>query len=172
MYLSKKLFAPALALAVSLTGCMADPAVKTPSPGSVVVPGGPSAAPAPSQSVEPISFADRGMRIALCTSPATVNDRAANAACYEGILNFIISRNLIDTISPLQDLSSTAEDTEQFLRDSLSDYDVFVCVGPAFGKVAELARDNPGKYFILLGLPEQAAHPNHRWTFLLRLIRP
>lgn len=152
MYLSKKLFAPGLALALlfSLAGCMADPAVKTPSPGSVVVPGGPSSAPVPSQSAAPISFADRGMRLALCTSPATVNDRASNAACYEGVLNFIISRNLMDTLSPLQELSGTAEGAEQFLRDALSDYDVFVCVGPAFRKVAALAKDNADKYFILM----------------------
>lgn len=152
MYLSKKLFAPLLAIALlfSLTGCMADPAVKTPSPGSVVVPGGPSPAPIPSQSAASISFADREMRLALCTSPATVNDRASNAACYEGVLNFIISRNLIDTISPLQELSGTAEGGTQFLQGLLSDYDVFVCVGPAFCEIAALARANPGKYFILV----------------------
>lgn len=149
MYLSKKLFAPGLALALlfSLTGCMADPAVKAPSPGSVVVPGG---TPMPSQSAAPNLFTDRGMRIALCTSPATVNDRAENAACYEGILNFIISRNLIDTISPLQDFSGTAESTERLLQDALPSYDVFVCVGPAFRQVAGLAKANADKYFILM----------------------
>lgn len=151
MYLSKKLFAPGLALALlfSLTGCMADPAVKAPSPGSVVVPGG-SPAPMPSQTAAPAPFSDRGMRIALCTSPATVNDRAANAACYEGVLNFIISRNLIDTISPLQELSGTEEGAVKFLQDALSEYDVFVCVGPVFRKVADLAKANTGKYFILM----------------------
>lgn len=152
MDLSKKLFAPGLALALlfSLTGCMADPSVKAPSPGSVVVPGGASSAPAPSQSAAPNPFADRGMRLALCTSPATVNDRAGNAACYEGVLNFMISRNLIDSVFPLQIPNDDPVQTAQFLRDSAADYDVFVCVGPAFSGLADVAKANPDKYFILM----------------------
>lgn len=152
MYLSKKLFTPGLALALlfSLTGCMADPAVKAPSPGSVVVPGG-SPAPLPSQSATPNPFADRGMRIALCTSAfTTVNDQPCNAACYEGVLNFIISRNLIDAVSPLQAPSDDPIRVSQFLQTSAADYDVFVCVGPAFAGVADIARANPDKYFILM----------------------
>lgn len=161
MRISKKLFAPALALSLllSLAGCMADPAVKTPSPGSVVVPGG-SAAPSAVPSAAPRPFADRGMRIALCTSPCSVNDRAHNAACYEGVLNFIISRNLIDTISPLQEPTGDADTALGFLQDALSDYDVFVCVGPAYSKMSVLARENPDKYFILMDAEAQGEADN------------
>lgn len=149
MYLSKKLIAPGLALALlfSLAGCMADPAVKVPSPGSVVVPGG---TPAPSQSAAPNPFADRGMRLALCTSPATVNDRACNAACYEGVLNFMISRNLIDTVSPLQELTGDPDEAVRFLQQAAENYDVFLCVGPVFSKAAAFAREHPDRYVIVM----------------------
>lgn len=148
----KKLLALALALALgcSLAGCMADPSVETPSPGSVVVPGDDS--PAPSAA---FPFAETGMRIALYTSPGTVDDRAQNAACYEGILNFIVSRNIIDSITPLQETTGDPDSALQFLRDTVSGYDVLVCVGSAYSKVADLARENPEKYFFVLdAVPE------------------
>lgn len=163
MKISKKLLAPGLALALlfSLSGCMADPAVKTPSPGSVVVPGGPSSAPpAPSQSAAPSPFADRGMRIALCTSPATVNDCAYNAACYEGVLNFIISRGLIDSITPIQETTGNPNTAVEFLRSSVSGYDAFVCVGDAYSKVAGLAAEYPDKYFILMNATAEGEASN------------
>ncbi len=155
----KKLIASALALALLLTftGCMADPAVKTPSPGSVVVPGGTSS---PDPSAAPLPFAEREMRIALCTGPATVNDRSYNAACYEGVLNFIISRNLIDTVSPLQESTGNPEEAVRFLQSIVADYDVFVCVGPAFQKLADVAGANPEKYFILMDAAAQTEAPN------------
>ncbi len=153
MKISKKLLAPGLALALlfSLSGCMADPAVKTPSPGSVVVPGGPSpAVPAPTQSAATSPFADRGMRIALYTSPSTINDRAHNTSCYEGLLDFIISRNLIDSVVPIQETTGDADIAAQLLRSAVSDYDVVLCVGPAYRKIDQIARENPDKYFILM----------------------
>lgn len=122
-----------------------------------MVPGG-SASFTPAPAPTPASFADQGMRIALCTSPATVNDRAHNAACYEGVLNFIISRSLIDSITPLQEPTGAPDTAQQFLTDVLPSYDVFVCVGPAFCHVDKLAQENPDKYFILVdAVPDEDA---------------
>lgn len=165
MNVSKKLIAPGLALALllSLSGCMADPAVKTPSPGSVVVPGGPSpAVPAPSQSAAPSPFADRGMRIALCTSPTTINDRARNTACYGGVLDFIVSRNLIDSVAPMQETTGDPDIAAEFLRSAVSDYDVILCVGPAYCKIDRLAKENPDKYFILMDAAAEGEADNLR----------
>lgn len=163
MKVSKKLLAPGLILALlfSLTGCMADPAVKTPSPGSVVVPGGPSpAVPVPTQSAAPSPFADQGMRIALCTSPATVNDRAYNSACYDGVLSFIVSRNLIDSIAPIQEATGDPDIAAALLRSAVSGYDAFVCVGEAYSKVADLAKEYPDKYFILMNAEAEGEADN------------
>ena len=158
----KRLFAPALALALlcSLAGCMADPAVKTPSPGSVVAPGGTSSVPTPIPSAKPVSFADREMRLALCTSLTTINDRAYNAACYEGVLNFIISRNLIDSVAPIQETTGDPVAVEEFLRAALPNYDVFVCVGDSYSKIAGLARENPDKYFVVINAAAEGQADN------------
>jgi len=143
----KKLAALGLgaALLLSLGGCMADPTVETPSPGSTV--STVTAAPAPAAMP---TFTDRGMRIALCTSPGAVDDRGHNAAAYEGVLSFIIERGAMDTVTPLQETTGDSESCLQSLRQMADSYDALVCVGSSFAEVAEVAKEFPQKYFILV----------------------
>lgn len=134
-----------LALLFSLTGCMADPTVETPTPGSTV-----STASTPTPGTALPSFRDTGMRIALCTSPGSVDDRSRNAAVYEGVLSFIIQRGAIDSVTPLQETTGTAASVLPALEQIIYNYDVFVCVGSSFSAVCQTAQANPDKYFILM----------------------
>ncbi len=144
-----------LTLALSLGGCMSDPAVETPTPGSVVAPGGTHA-----PTLSPSPFANAGMRIALYTSPGTVDDQAHNAACYEGILDFIISRSMIDTVTPLQEASGTPASAMQAVSQNVDKYDVMVCVGSAFSELQQLAAANPDKFFILVDAQSEGEADN------------
>ena len=46
-----------------------------------------------------------GLKIAIVTSPNSVDDGSFNEDNYNGVLNFIASRGDIDTVTPLQEPS-------------------------------------------------------------------
>lgn len=92
----------------------------------------------------------RSLRIAICTTPNTVDDGSFNEDIYNGILAFIASRGDVDTVIPLQETSNATDTAVQVVANVLDDYDVLVCAGSQFGGIGALAQDNPDKNFILV----------------------
>ena len=137
MKLSKKIPAMALSLAMafSLAACGGGSA-------------GESAAPAESAAAE--SAAAKGLKIAICTSPNTVDDGSFNEDNYNGVLSFIASRGGIDTVTPVQENTGDPAAAAQNVSDVVADYDVLVCTGFQFAGIATIAQDNPDKHFILV----------------------
>lgn len=135
-----------LALTLLLGGCQSNPTEsKRPSVGEVLPP-----SPAPTQS---LPFAHTGMRLALCTSPDSIDDHGRNAVCYDSLLSFLSSRNGIDSLVPLQEYTGDPLSAPQSFRELVSSYDVMVFVGPVFSRIAPLAREHPETYFILVDAP-------------------
>lgn len=91
-----------------------------------------------------------GLKIAICTSPNTVDDGSFNEDNYNGVLNFIASRGDIDTVTPVQETSGDSSAAVQKATEIVGDYDVLVCTGFQFGGIGTLAKDNPDKKFILV----------------------
>lgn len=90
---------------------------------------------------------DAALKIAIVTSPSSVDDGSFNQACYDGILAFI--ENHPDaTVTPIQEEDSA--NSIQAVEDIIADYDVIVTPGYQFGGITELAQENPDKYFILI----------------------
>lgn len=129
----KKILASALALtmALSLAAC-----------------GGNSDAP---EEQKPDSEpSGEGLKIAICTSPNTVDDGSFNEDNYDGILAFIESRGNIDSVTPVQEPTGDPTAAVQMVNDIVADYDVLVCTGFQFAGVGSVAQDNPDKDFILV----------------------
>ena len=139
MKLSKKIPAMALSLAMafSLAACGGGTAKE-------------SAAPAESTAAESAAPEAKGLKIAICTSPNTVDDGSFNEDNYDGVLSFIASRGDIDTVTPVQEPTGDPAAAAQTVSDVVADYDVLVCTGFQFAGIATIAQDNPDKYFILV----------------------
>ncbi|MCI5704569.1 MAG: BMP family ABC transporter substrate-binding protein [Pseudoflavonifractor sp.] len=139
MKLSKKIPAMALsfAMAFSLAACGGGTAKE-------------SAAPAESAAAESAAPEAKGLKIAICTSPNTVDDGSFNEDNYDGVLSFIASRGDIDTVTPVQEPTGDPAAAAQTVSDVVADYDVLVCTGFQFAGIATIAQDNPDKYFILV----------------------
>lgn len=139
MKLSKKIPAMALSLAMafSLAACGGGTAKE-------------SAAPAESATAESAAPEAKGLKIAICTSPNTVDDGSFNEDNYDGVLSFIASRGDIDTVTPVQEPTGDPAAAAQTVSDVVADYDVLVCTGFQFAGIATIAQDNPDKYFILV----------------------
>lgn len=137
MKLSKKIPAMALSLAMafSLAACGGGTAKE-------------SAAPAESAAAETAEA--KGLKIAICTSPNTVDDGSFNEDNYNGVLSFIASRGDIDTVTPVQEPTGDPAAAAQAVSEIVADYDVLVCTGFQFAGIATIAQDNPDKYFILV----------------------
>ena len=143
MKVSKKISALALSLALtlSLAACGGGSAT-TPAPAESK-----AAEPAQSQAAEP---AAEGLKIAICTSPNTVDDGSFNEDNYDGILSFIASRGNIDTVTANQEPTGDPAAAAQLAGDIVADYDILVCTGFQFAGIGTLAADNPDKKFILV----------------------
>ncbi len=76
-----------------------------------------------------------GLKIAICTSPNTVDDGSFNEDNYNGVLNFIASRGDIDTVTPVQETSGDSSAAVQKATEIVGDYDVLVCTGFQFGGI-------------------------------------
>ena len=139
MKLSKKIPAMALSLAMafSLAACGGGTAKE-------------SAAPAESAAAESAAPEAKGLKIAICTSPNTVDDGSFNEDNYDGVLSFIASRGDIDTVTPVQEPTGDPAAAAQTVSDVVADYDVLVCTCFQFAGIATIAQDNPDKYFILV----------------------
>jgi len=100
----------------------------------------------------------KGLKIAICTSPNTVDDGSFNENNYDGIKAFIASRKDVDSVTPVQETTGDPAAAVQAVADVVADYDVLVCTGFQFGGIGDLAKDNPEKKFILVdSFPTNAA---------------
>ncbi|NCC67004.1 MAG: BMP family ABC transporter substrate-binding protein [Clostridia bacterium] len=90
---------------------------------------------------------EAALKIAIVTSPSSVDDGSFNQACYEGILAFIESHPDA-TVTNVQE--GDIVNSVQAVEDVVADYDVIVTPGFQFGGITELAQENPDKYFILI----------------------
>lgn len=91
-----------------------------------------------------------GLKIAIVTSPNSVDDGSFNEDNYNGVLNFIASRGDIDTVTPIQEASGDTAAVAQLVGDIVADYDVIVATGFQSAGIGPVAQDNPDKYFILV----------------------
>ena len=111
-----------------------------------------SSAPAPSGTTAPAPTPDGAtpLKIAIVTSPNTVDDGSFNEDNYNGILNFIAARGKIDTVTPVQEPTGDPSAAVQAVTDIVADYDVLVCTGFQFAGLSTVAEENPTKKFILV----------------------
>ena len=140
---SKKLLALCLAMAMTfaLTACGGGSKSSTSQSGSAQ-----SGSAAQSQ---PAGDAE-GLKIAIVTSPNSVDDGSFNEDNYNGVLNFIASRGDIDTVNPIQETSGDTAAVAQLVGEIVADYDVIVATGFQSAGIGPVAQDNPDKYFILV----------------------
>ena len=108
---SKKLLALCLAMAITfaLTACGGGS-----SSGTSQSSGSQSGSAAQSQ---PTGDA-QGLKIAIVTSPNSVDDGSFNEDNYNGVLNFIASRGDIDTVTPVQETSGDSAAVAQLVGDA------------------------------------------------------
>jgi len=111
-----------------------------------------SSTPAPSASTAPSSTtpAATPLKIAIVTSPNTVDDGSFNEDNYNGIKNFIAARGNIDSVTPVQESTGDPAAAVQAVTDIVADYDVLVCTGFQFAGISTVAQENPTKKFILV----------------------
>lgn len=146
MKFSKKL--TALLLSASMVFALAacgGPGGTSPSPS-----GSGSPTPSDSTSPSPSSSGATPLKIAIVTSPNTVDDGSFNEDNYDGILNFIAARGDIDSVTPVQESTGDPSAAVQAVTDIVADYDVLVCTGFQFAGIATVAKENPTKKFILV----------------------
>lgn len=92
----------------------------------------------------------QGLKIAIVSSPNSVDDGSFNEDNYNGILNFIASRGDIDTVTPIQEPTGDTAAVAQLVGEVVADYDVIVATGFQSAAIGPVAQDNPDKYFILV----------------------
>ena len=93
--------------------------------------------------------AGEGMKIAIVSSPAGVDDHSFNEDNYNGILAFIESHPGA-TVKPVQETTGDTAAALAAVADIVADYNVIVCCGFQFAGIAEIAQKNPNVKFILV----------------------
>lgn len=93
---------------------------------------------------------EKGLKIAILTSPNTVDDGSFNEDNYNGILNFIAARGDIDTVTPVRESTGDSSAVAQVTGEIVAEYDVIVTCGFQSASIGPVAQDNPDKYFILV----------------------
>ena len=142
----KKFLAAGLA-AATLAGCGSG-GESTPAPQPAVTSAPvPSSAPAPEEN--PTRGGEGGLRIAIVTSPSTVEDGSFNQDSYEGILAFI--QEYPDaSVTAVQEPTGEAEASVQAVAQLAASYDVVVTPGTQFAGVGTVAQEYPDTDFILV----------------------
>ena len=90
-----------------------------------------------------------GMKIAIVSSPAGVDDHSFNEDNYNGILAFIESHPGA-TVKPVQEATGDTAAAIAAVADIVADYNVIVCCGFQFAGISEIAQKNPNVKFILV----------------------
>lgn len=111
-----------------------------------------SSSPAPSSNVSPTPSGEAltPLKIAIVTSPNTVDDGSFNEDNYNGIKNFIAARGNIDSVTAVQEDTGDPSAAVNVVTSIVADYDVLVCTGFQFAGIATVATENPTKKFILV----------------------
>lgn len=96
---------------------------------------------------------EKGLQIAIVSSPSGVDDGNFNEDIYKGVEAFIHSHTESE-VTPIRETSGDEEAAIETVSDIAADYDVIVCCGFQFSGIVPIANDYPHKYFILVdGLP-------------------
>ena len=111
---------------------------------------GASSAAAASGSTANSSASAEGLKIAIVSTAAGVDDGSFIQNCYEGILSFIDSRGGIDTVTDIMEPTGDPAAAVQAVADIVADYDVIVTPGFQFAGISTLAEENPDTKFILV----------------------
>ena len=90
-----------------------------------------------------------GMKIAIVSSPAGVDDHSFNEDNYNGILSFIESHPGA-TVTSVQETTGDTSAAIAAVEDIVEDYNVIVCCGFQFAGISEIAQENPDVKFILV----------------------
>ena len=90
-----------------------------------------------------------GMKIAIVSSPAGVDDHSFNEDNYNGILAFIESHPGA-TVTPVQETTGDTAASIAAVAEIVEDYNVIVCCGFQFAGISEIAQENPDVKFILV----------------------
>lgn len=96
------------------------------------------------------SASAEGLKIAIVSTAAGVDDGSFIQNCYEGILSFIDSRGGIDTVTDIMEPTGDPAAAVQAVADIVADYDVIVTPGFQFAGISTLAEENPDTKFILV----------------------
>lgn len=99
------------------------------------------------ESTEPEVDTDKTLKIAIVTSPNGVDDGSFNQNNYEGALAFIEAHSG-STVQAIRerDINNSVPTVENIVAD----YDVVVTPGFQFAGVAEIAVNNPEKFFVII----------------------
>lgn len=100
--------------------------------------------------VVPVAAEEEGLKIAIVSTAAGVDDGSFIQNCYEGILAFIESRGGIDTVTDIMEPTGDPAAAVQAVADVVADYDVIVTPGFQFAGISTIAEENPDKDFILV----------------------
>lgn len=109
-----------------------------------------SSSAAASGSTGSSSASAEGLKIAIVSTAAGVDDGSFIQNCYEGILSFIDSRGGIDTVTDIMEPTGDPAAAVQAVADIVADYDVIVTPGFQFAGISTLAEENPDTKFILV----------------------
>ena len=90
-----------------------------------------------------------GLKIAVVTSFAGVDDGSFNQNIYEGVQAFIAA-NPDATVTPVKEETGETAAAVKAVADIVADYDVIVCCGFQFAGIGTLAAENPEVKFILV----------------------
>ena len=102
---------------------------------------------------------DKGLKIAIVSSPSGVDDGSFNQENYNGILSFI-EAHPGSTVTPVQETTGDTAAAIKAVEDIVVDYDVIVCDGFQFAGITDIAKDNPTKKFILVDTSPSDADGN------------
>lgn len=102
------------------------------------------------ETAESGSTSAEGLKIAIVSTSAGVDDGSFIQNCYEGILSFIDSRGNIDTVNDIMEPTGDPAAAVQAVADIVADYDVIVTPGFQFAGISTLAQENPDTKFILV----------------------
>lgn len=133
----------ALALSLGMVSC----APKTEAPASSAAP----AADGTSSAAEPAAPAEGGsaLKIAICTSPKSVDDGSFNENVYDGIVAYT-EKNPGSTVTNIQETTAAPDASVAKMAEIVGDYDVIVGSGFQFGGLNDIAKQNPDKKFIVV----------------------
>lgn len=92
---------------------------------------------------------EKGLNIAIVSSPSGVDDGNFNEDNYNGVLKYI-EENTSAKVTPVREETGTPEASVQAVADIVSNYDVIIACGFQFAGIGTLAQENPNVKFILV----------------------